>query len=206
MQPYCVKIPDDLDATLKHPLIVFLHGSASDETDIMGFDRVIPEGFIALGPKGRGPSNGFHDDNAQVDIAEAIADVIANYPIDTGNIVLAGFSMGGYGVYRTFYETPDKFRALVVLSGLPNLSGWEFEDPPPDFREEALLSRFDGMPMFIFHGMQDRNCSYDLTVSHVARLRAAGAQIQFETDPNRGHNQPDAATFEKYYEWLRAVR
>ena len=25
--------------------------------------------------------------------------------------------MGGYGVYRTFWETPEKFRALAVFSG-----------------------------------------------------------------------------------------
>jgi predicted esterase len=205
LQPYCVKIPDDLDATFNYPLIVFLHGSASDETDIIGFDRVIPGGYIALGPRGRGPSNGFHDDNAQVDIAEAIDDVVANYPIDTTKIVLAGFSMGGYGVYRTFYETPDKFRALVVLSGLPYLRGWDFEDPPPEFQDKTLLKCFAGIPMFVFHGMKDRNCPYDLTVSQVENLQAAGAQVQFETDPERGHQQPGPATYEKYYEWLRSL-
>lgn len=205
LQPYCVKIPQDFDPASKYPLIVFLHGSASSETDIVDFDGLIPVGFIALGPKGRGPSNGFHGDNAQVDITEAIADVLTNYPIDTSKIVLAGFSMGGYGVYRTFYETPEKFRALVVLSGLPNLSGWDFEDPPPDFQDQALLKRFAGMPMFIFHGMKDRNCPYDLTVSLVDGLRATGAQVQFETDPERGHNQPDSATYKKYYEWLKTL-
>jgi predicted esterase len=203
LQPYCVKIPDDLDVTSKYSLIVFLHGSASDETDIVGFDQVIPEGYIALGPRGRGPSNGFHADNAQVDIAEAIDDVVANYPIDTKKIVLAGFSMGGYGVYRTFYETADKFRALVVLSGIPYQRGRDFEDPAPDFRDETLLKRFAGVPMFIFHGMQDRNCPYDLTASLVENLRSAGAHVQFETDSECGHQQPGPATYEKYYEWLR---
>lgn len=202
LQPYCVKIPDDMDATSDYPLIVFLHGSASDETDIIGFDQVIPDGYIALGPRGRGLSNGFHADNAQIDIAEAIDDVVANYPIDTKKIVLAGFSMGGYGVYRTFYEAPDKFRALVVFSGLPCLRGWGFEVPPPDFQDKALLKRFAGIPMFIFHGMQDRNCPYELTVSLVEGLRAAGAHVQFESDPKWGHQQPGSATYGKYHEWL----
>jgi len=25
--------------------------------------------------------------------------------------------MGGYGVYRTYYKTPEKFRAISVFSG-----------------------------------------------------------------------------------------
>ena len=54
----------------------------------------------------------------QEDIREAIADVCRHYPIDRSNIVLAGFSMGGYGVYRTHYETPGMYKALAVFCGI----------------------------------------------------------------------------------------
>ena len=58
-------------------------------------------------------------DHAQEDVAESIDAVREDYPIDDANIILSGFSMGGYGVYRTFFETPKKFIAAAVFAGFP---------------------------------------------------------------------------------------
>jgi len=199
LQPYCVRVPDDYDPRKTYPLLVFLHGSASTETDIAGFPFLSPGGVIEMGPFGRGPSNGFATEEAQTDIAEAIDDAIANYPIDTHAILLTGFSMGGYGVYRTFWETPEKFRALAVLSGGPN-----FGRGSVDFLEEDL-GVFRSVPVFIYHGEQDRNVSYERAVQMVERLGAAGAQVEFHSDPDRGHEAPPDDIVAIYHDWLRRV-
>ena len=206
LQPYVVWVPSDFDRTRRYPLLVFLHGSASDETDIVGAQRAIPEGFIALGPKGRGPSNAWSWDHAQEDVAESIESVIANYPIDTERIVLSGFSMGGYGVYRTYYETPDRFRALVVLSGAPNSANQLADtDTFPNFNEERYLEAFEGIPIFVFHGRQDRNVPFEPTRALVEKLRAAGARVELHVEDDTGHEPPGPETVEALHRWLGRV-
>ena len=203
LQPYVVWIPEDLDPQRTYPLLVYLHGSASTERDIMGSRSVIPDGFIALGPKGRGPSNAWSWDHAQEDVAEAMAAVIENYPVDEDGIVLSGFSMGGYGVYRTYYETPEKFRALVVLSGAPNMANrYSGTSDFPDFNEEQYQRAFEAVPIFVFHGRQDRNVSFDATGSLVEQLRAIGADVEFHVEDDKGHSFPNAETVAALHAWL----
>ena len=203
LQPYVVWIPEDLDPQRTYPLLVFLHGSASTERNIIGGRSVIPGGFIALGPRGRGPSNAWSWDHAQEDVAESMAAVIENYPVDETRIVLSGFSMGGYGVYRTYYETPEKFRALVVLSGAPNIANrWSETGEFPDFNEERYLRSFEGVPIFVFHGRLDRNVSFDATASLVEHLRAIGADVEFHVEDDKGHSFPNAETFAALHAWL----
>jgi predicted esterase len=206
LQPYVVWVPPDFDSKKRYPLLVFLHGSASDETNIVGAQGAIPEGFIALGPKGRGPSNAWSWDHAQEDVAESIEAVIANYPIDTDRIVLSGFSMGGYGVYRTHYEMPDKFRALVVLSGAPNSANqYADTDSFPNFNEERYLEVFEGVPIFVFHGRRDRNVSFGPAAALVDKLKAAGASVEFHVEDDTGHEPPGLETVEALHRWLRRV-
>ena len=206
LQPYVVWVPPDFDPTKSYPLLVFLHGSASDETDIVGVERLMPEGFIALGPKGRGPSNAWSWDHAQEDVAESIEAVIANYPVDTDRIVLSGFSMGGYGVYRTYYETPDKFAALVVFSGTPNIANqYAGTSTFPNFNEEPYLEVFEGIPIFVFHGRRDRNVSFGPTAALVEKLKAIGASVEFHVEDDKGHEHPGAETVEALHRWLGRV-
>ncbi len=201
LQPYVVRVPADYDPSRTYPLIVYLHGSASDEQDICGHPFISRGNAIEVGPYGRGPSNGFDPAEAQIDIAEAIEDVQANYSIDGQRIVLTGFSMGGYGALRTFYETPEKFRAVAVFSGSPF---WEAEGAP-DFREARHLEPFRGAHVFVYHGQQDRNVRFDRIAETVAQLRAVGTDVEFLNEPDKGHEEPSDATIAKYHEWLDGV-
>ena len=203
-QPYLVRIPADFDPRRQYPLLVYLHGSASTERDLAGI-KTIPEGFIALGPKGRGPSNWYSWDDAQTDIAEAIQSVKENFPIDDRNVFLAGFSMGGYGVYRTFYEAPGTYKALAVFSGTPRI---RFSIPEGvdaiDFNQERYCKRFRGVPIFVFHGKRDLNVPYDETEAFVARLKRAGAKVEFHTEEDKGHESASDQTVQMFFRWVEA--
>jgi len=207
-QPYMVYLPKDFDSSRKYPLLVFLHGSASTETNIRGWRDIIPEGFIALGPRGRSPSNYYCWDNAQTDIAEAIRSVKENFPIDERNVFLAGFSMGGYGVYRTFYETPGTYKAIAVFSGKPSI-GFQSSAPKDakivDFTQPANIKIFKGVPVFIFHGKRDLNVPYDGTERFVAKLKRAGASVQFYAEADKGHESPSDETIRAFLNWVDAV-
>ena len=207
LQPYAVRIPADYDPRTgkKYPLIVFLHGSASDERTLAETDFLSAGEFIELAPRGRGPSNGFTKDHAQEDIEEAIAAVIQSYPIDESRIVLTGFSMGGYGVYRTFYEHPERYRALAVFSGLPNLRDFLAGEDHPDFLEERNLGKFKSVPIFIFHGRADHNCPFVTTQELADKLKQSGARVELVTEDGAGHQRPAPETLFRYRDWLNTV-
>lgn len=204
-QPYMVYIPENYDPDITYPLVIYLHGSASNETNLISSKNKIPDGFIALAPNGRGPSNCYSWDFAQNDISEAIDAVCQSYSIDKDNILLTGFSMGGYGVYRTFFEMPDRFKALAIFSGHPNLANqWSGEDNLyPDFTKKQYLKKFKNVPIFIFHGKRDRNCSYETTEGIIKILNNVGAKVKFVTDENKGHESPGHETIFEYNEWVR---
>ncbi len=207
LQPYMVYLPDNYNPNNTYPLVIYLHGSASDETNIIGFKYLIPEGFIGLAPYARGPSNCYSWDNAQADISEAIDAVIENYSIDEDSILLTGFSMGGYGVYRSYYETPDRFKALAVFSGHPNLANqWsDDKDVYPNFTQKKYLTKFKDVPIFIFHGKEDRNCLFETTTNIIEKLENAGANVKFITEENKGHEPPDEETVKEYYKWVNTT-
>ena len=200
-QPYMVYLPENYDKTKKYPLMIFLHGSASDETTIQRSKQLIPKNYIAVAPFGREKSGGFTNEHAQDDITEVITAVCEDYPIDTTKILLTGFSMGGYGVYRTFFETPNRYKALAVFSGNPR---WRAKNAP-DFTDEKHLNSFNKVPIFIFHGEKDMNIPISTTKEVAAKLKKVGAQVEFQIDPDKGHEMMADSTVEIYMKWVERV-
>jgi predicted esterase len=206
LQPYSVCVPADYDPAKKYPLLVMLHGSGMTDRGFLEGTRVmIPDEFIAIAPSGRGISHCYCPPEAQMDIQEAIEDVTRCYAIDTERVVLGGFSMGGYGVYRTHYETPGKYYALVAMSGRVRLDpDWGIADAP-DFLQEEALQTLVGVPLFIFHGQQDRNVPVDDVLTLVEKLRAAGSPVEVHLEAGAGHAIPAEEIIQAYRRWLKDV-
>ncbi len=201
IRPYAIYVPDDYDKTRKIPLLVYLHGSGEDERTLY-YAPNIESGFIVIAPNGRGTSNCYSTPESQKDINEAIGDVIKNYSIDIDNIILSGFSMGGYGVYQTYYKNPDRYSAVAVLAGHPDLGPkWGFADGK-NFLKRKNIKIFSDVDMFIFHGTNDRNCKFSLTEELVYKLKSVGAKVKFVTEPT-GHGGMNRTNRELYFKWLK---
>ena len=204
LQPYSLRVPGSIPPGERRPMLVFLHGSGQDDRGTLDLPRA-PAGWFQLAPRGRGTSNCFSADGAQEDLRETIADVCANHPVDPSRIVLAGFSMGGYGVYRTAFQRPGFFRALAVFSGVPDVATRWLGPGHPDFLDPATHTVFKDARMFIFHGTADRNCPFEKTAELVAGLRRAGARLEFVTEDGKGHEAPSDPTQARYIAWLEQV-
>ena len=202
LQPYSVRLPAGYRAGRRYPLFVYLHGSGEDDRNQVGRDW-FPADAIVLAPHGRGTSNFYTADHAQEDIREAIEDVAANYGVDATRVVLCGFSMGGYGVYRTYKEDPARYRALAIFSGIPRVPGSQAD--APDFLAKEDPALFRGVPMFIFHGGKDRNCPIEQTRMLAARLEHAGVQVAFHYEDDKGHETPGPETLDAFRQWLEGV-
>ncbi len=202
LQPYSIRPVASPKPGRTYPVVVFLHGSAADDRgQLDGWQARLP-GFILVAPYARGTSHYYATAEAQEDISEVLDDVATHYPVDTAKIFLAGFSMGGYGVYRTFAEDPRRYRGLIVLSGIPSPGG-----EAPDFRDPERLACFTGVDMFVTHGTEDRNCPFADTERMVGLLRGVGARVEFVVQRGRGHESPTLATAIRMLGWLkRAAR
>lgn len=204
LQPYTIKIPANYDNLKKYPLLVMLHGSGSDDQGML--NNTLTDGeFIEIAPFGRGTSNCFSADYAEIDVKEAIQDVIKNYSIDKEKIILAGFSMGGYGAYRIFYEYPELFKGVSVFSGHPNLANKWLGGGHPDFLQDKNLKYFKNVPIFIYHSKNDLNCPYELTDQLIHKLEKAGAKVEIVTTDNSGHGIIDSDEISVYHNWLRSI-
>ncbi|MCX6561166.1 MAG: prolyl oligopeptidase family serine peptidase [Candidatus Aminicenantes bacterium] len=199
LQPYTLQLPAEYSPNKRCPLIVWLHGSGQDDRSLpIGLNVAAPEAIV-LAPNGRGTSNNYVRDRAQDDIREALADVLGNFSVDEKKIFLGGFSMGGYGVYRTFFENPKPWRGLMVWAGHPRLWGADV-----DFLDEANLACFAGKEIFVYHGSEDRNCPIELTIELVGKLKKAGAVVEFRLEAGKGHEGPGAETLKAAAAWLKA--
>ncbi|MFP4548525.1 MAG: alpha/beta hydrolase-fold protein [Fidelibacterota bacterium] len=202
LRPYSVYVPEDYSPKKEYPLLVYLHGSGNDDRVLAHTITTIKQGFIILAPNGRGTSNCYATEESQTDIMEAIEDVTAVFNINESAIILSGFSMGGYGVYRTYYEHPELFSAIAVLSGHPNLAQkWGGSDEL-NFFEEQNLKKFNGVPIFIYHGREDLNCPFDLTEKLVEKMKDKNFEVTFVIG-EKGHGGMSKTAISHYHDWLR---
>jgi dipeptidyl aminopeptidase/acylaminoacyl peptidase len=202
LQPYTVKLPANFDRKKKYPLFVMLHGSGSDDQGMLN-NQLTENDFIEIAPYGRGTSNCFTTDGAEMDVIEAIEDAIINYPVNASEIILAGFSMGGYGAYRIYHEYPGMFKGIAVFSGHPNLATQWLGEGFPDFLDPANLKAFRDTPVFICHSKNDLNCPYGLTGELIEKLKNAGAKVEFVSTGEGGHGIIDKENLPLYFNWLK---
>jgi dienelactone hydrolase len=108
-----------------HGLQITLHGLAENHAGRLylpgtphNFGPVMgetPNRIIAT-PLGHG-WKGWYSSYSERDVLDVLADVEANYPIDTHRVVMSGYSMGGFGAMRIAGLHPDLFSSAINWVG-----------------------------------------------------------------------------------------
>lgn len=169
------------NASENMPLIVYLHGvtgKGDDPNELLtseGFVQWLADGTLGEVPAyvliPQIPSDQKDWMVMKEDVVSAIQEVVSTYQIDSGNVSLTGFSMGGAGVWSIAASYPELFRCIApcsggmrvnkaTLSALSNLKIWTFvgmddtvvkPQPTIDFMEQltqnnsqAVITKFDG--------------------------------------------------------------
>lgn len=151
----------------KNPLLVLIHGYGSNEQDLFSFASELPDEYYIV--SARAPydiqygsyawyainfdaaQNKFSDnDQARSSrdlIAQFIEELTANYPIDSQNVTLIGFSQGAILSYAVALSHPEKVQRVVAMSGYLNTEILE---------ENYLKNSFSNLKMFTSHGTVDQ--------------------------------------------------
>ena len=178
------------------PLVVFLHGIGERGQDLemvrrAGLAKRVELGthfdFILASPQC--PKDRKWEPERVVQLIEHLGNT---FSVDRDRVYLTGFSMGGYGTWATACQHPEHFAAIAPLAGGGDTSQAE---------------RLKGVPIWAFHGKEDKVVQFDRSQSMVDAVRKAGGQVEFTVYPDAGHGICDL-TYEnpRLYEWLLAQR
>jgi dienelactone hydrolase len=200
VQPYGLQIPSGLDRKRPAPLYVYLHGRREKMVELQFLEqaheigRIEAPGTYVLHAFGR-YCNGYKA-AGEVDIREALAHARTQYSIDPDRVALAGFSMGGAGVWHLAAHYPDLWVAASPGAGFAETAQYNKltpEDFPPDY-EQLLWGLYD-VPAYVrnlFHmdviaytGENDRQ----IQAAHImaAAYREHGHTLTHVVGPDTGH-------------------
>ncbi|MDO4471254.1 MAG: alpha/beta hydrolase-fold protein [Bacillota bacterium] len=162
---YWLYIPENSDTNM--PLIVYLHGFSGkgDDPEILLHTEEVPE-YLMEGTLRDIPAyilmpqlpDGLGDWRTYEEIVmNLISDIEDTYKINSENISLTGFSMGGSGVWSIAAAYPDKFRCIAPCSGALPVNS-------------KTLSALEKMPVWTFIGTEDTVINPQFTINFMKYL------------------------------------
>lgn len=195
------------DPDRQWPMILFLHGAGGGVNDSQfvmsyGLPEVLYAGdqpqefpFVVVSPQAF-PDVPWWEGDSQAILNALLDEVIATYRVDPSRIYLTGLSMGGYGSWWLASSYPDRFAAMVSVSG----SGYRTPMPP----EEELVCKLKETPVWAIHGRQDLISDAMAVRVQVLSLEACGGEVKWTLYPDTGHGETYARAYRDpaVYEWL----
>jgi len=182
------------DTAKKWPMMIYLHGAGLKDRSIEGLKedylpwhlsngKVLP--FIVVSPVCK--TNGWN-----VTILNFLyEDLIHKFNVDKDRICLTGHSMGGFGTWDWAIENPEKFAAIVPVSGCSSsadsISAWKLRN----------------MPVWVFHGDNDKVVGIECNIEMVKELEKYDHKVKFTIYPGRGHDTWEQTyTNDEMFKWL----
>lgn len=206
---YRVFVPNNRKVGERLPVMLYLHG-ADDRGDdnllqLRGLAEHIkshPQDFRFIVVFPQCPANGFWDKELMWQAEDALQQSITEFDGDESRLYLAGFSLGGFGVWTRAVTHPMEFAAIIPMSGrvLPrpnerNLLGdyvLELVDAPDPYA--AYAERIGNTPIWIFHGADDKIVPVEGSRMMVQALKnVRNENLVFSELQGIGHYIVDAA-------------
>jgi len=188
-------------AGLKHPVVMFLHGTGGGgrdnrkQLDDQPFGAglwALPENqqrfpCIVLAPQTQG---GWEGPAHQLAL-QCLDDVLKDPNVDPTRVYITGLSSGGFGTFACLESRPQQFAAAIALSG------WL---PDPN-----KIPMYAHVPIWILHGNVDTIINVNQSRRAYDLLAKAGADVRYDEFDKAGHgifgmayNTPD------FVDWLSA--
>lgn len=196
----------------QNPLLILLHGYGSNEEDLFSFAPELPDDSYVISvrapydlqPYGHAwyaihfdaDENKFSDNEQAKQSVELIAsfidEVVKQYPIDTKNLTLIGFSQGAILSYATALTYPEKVSKVVALSGYFN------QEIMPEVIDTKTISH---LKFFVSHGSVDQVIPVDWARKAKPALENLGLEVEYQEYPI-GHGV-SPKNFYDFKNWLQ---
>ncbi|WP_276390924.1 prolyl oligopeptidase family serine peptidase [Eudoraea chungangensis] len=191
---YYLYLPEDYKESSRVPLLLFLHGGGEsggnlEDLKTNGPPKMLAEGrefpFAILAPQNPNKRKWWNT----LAVMKLLEKIVKDYKIDTNRIYLTGLSRGGGAAWELCVQYPDKFAAMAVVCGMAPLpyAAWINKD----------------MPIWVFHGTEDKSIPFSESEDMVARLREMKYNVTFTKYEGVGHDSwIQAYNTEELYEWF----
>ncbi|NEU05482.1 dienelactone hydrolase family protein [Clostridium senegalense] len=192
---YLVYLPQSYNTNVKMPLILSLHGSGECGKNIegvkkWGIHKILRLNdnfpFIVVSPQCPNGEIWEMQFNALKDLLDKIEN---DYNIDAERIYLTGYSLGGYGTWNFAILNPERFTAIVPISG------------GAISPKKALCLK--NLPIWVAHGDNDTAVNFEESKRIVDCLKKYNSNIIFKVYEGRGHEVCTTAYEEpELFQWL----
>ena len=170
-------VPREANAKSRWPLMIFLHGSGEQGSDLAAVkvngppklaDANPDYPFILISPQLPAGLDAW--DDVRLD---ALLDwALRSLPVDSDRVILTGLSLGGYGTWQWATARPDRFAAIAPIAG---------EGEP---KQACALKN---LPTWAFHGDRDDVVPVEGSIAMVQAIRACGGHPRLTIYPDTGH-------------------
>jgi hypothetical protein len=201
-------VPQDYDSSQQYSLMVCLHGLGDNSTNYrnalissLNWPFVFTNTIIICPDGGSDRLKDFYTPAGdQGIIEEAIAYAQENYKIDTADLMLQGFSLGGRSALKYGLENTARFKGLILNTPAVQDMQDALNNPAIGFGFD--YSKASGIPIYMIAGAED--LTYINVLSEVARiLKRNNGIVQFENVAGLGHSIPGNAVTTRALGFIR---
>jgi phospholipase/carboxylesterase len=182
--------------TEKSPLIILMHGYASNEQDLFSFANQLPANFLVI--SARAPytigkdsyawyelnfindkpiSNKEQAEKSRLLILQFINQLKEKHAFDTQRIYLCGFSQGAIMTDSVGLTNPDQIKGIAIMSGML------LEEVKPLIASKEKLKN---LRVFMSHGTNDNVLDVHYARESNSYLKQLGLALTFKEYPE-GH-------------------
>ncbi len=178
----------------KWPMILVLHASYQQGRDLSTIGTPIPPNvedikndfpFVVVTPQCPDEYDAWPSDL----LIDLIDHIVLKYGVDAQRIYVTGVSLGGRGTWSVAVDYPERFAAIVPVCGT-------YDHP-------ERISIIQDVPVWAFHGDQDKTVLFSEVKEMVEDLKACGGNVKFTIYEGAGHNISGRTYRNKeLYRWL----
>lgn len=181
-------------ATAESPVLLLLHGTGGNESDLLDLGRTLCPGAALLSPRGKELENGmprffrrlaegvFDEENLiqrTHELADFVAAAAQHYRFDAGKVIAVGYSNGANIAASLLLLRPAVLRGAVLLRAMTPL----LPETLPDL---------SGAAVFLASGRHDPLVAPENVEALAAMLRKAGAAVALEwSEAGHGLTTPE---------------
>ena len=178
------------------PLVLFLHGAGERGSDLKQVEMHGPPKLVAQGKKfpfilvsPQCPKDGWWEPTG---LQQLLDRTEKQLKVDPDRVYLTGLSMGGYGTWDLARRDPKRFAAIAPVCG--------GSAPELVFLSPGLKT----LPVWAFHGDQDKTVPAQRSIEMIDALRKAGnPDVKLTIYPGVGHaSWVQAYDDPEFYRWL----
>jgi len=194
---YRMHIPEKMNANKKYPLVLLFHGAGErgDENrkqlshgakDILAYTQTSGNPAIIVVPQCPKdkqwvntpwglPSHTMPEEPSvpMKQTMELLNKTISDMPVDKSRVYVTGLSMGGFGTWDILQRQPDIFAAAMPICGGADTN---------------LAATVKDIPIWVFHGGNDKVVKTKRDRDMVAALKKAGGSPKYTEYKGGGHN------------------